>query len=256
MIRLPHLETNVTMRCQLSCRSCNHFVPMLRKQPRDITPAQMRRDLAKLGKVAHSKAYALLGGEPLLHKKILELMEVGIGSGIADVLEIWTNGLLLEEQPKEFWELAQKIVLSAYPGKMDDKSVAWVKCKCLENGVQLEIKDARSLNYYTALLTRPKSPEAAARAYRDCWYRTYTYSVDAGHFYRCCTTPFIPEMVLGLPRETDGLSLEGITEEKLLAYMMQAETPAACTVCGMAVNANHAWLEVKDPREWLEQSHG
>lgn len=257
MITLPHLETNITLRCQLSCRSCNHFVPLQRNKRTDIEPEAMQKDLERLGKIAHAEAYALIGGEPLLHKQFMDILQVAKFSGIADIVEVWTNGLLLRKQPDAFWKAMNrhKIVLSAYPGKINDSDIAWIKSKCLENGVQLGIKDARHLNYYTALLTRPKTDEQAHYAYKNCWYRTFTFVVDGGYFYRCCTTPFIPSLLLGMPKETDGLSLSRITEKKLQDFLDQPETPRSCKVCGMAVNPNHQWSEEKDPQKWLEVSH-
>jgi len=253
---LPHLETNLTLRCQLRCRSCNHFVGLdAHKSLPDVTPESLAHDLERLGSVAHSKAWAAIGGEPLLHPDLLELLGVACASRIADEIEIWTNGLLVRKQPPGFWMRIDKLVLSAYPGKMSNADVAWIRAACEETETAFELKDARMDSYFTALLYREPKDAAGARAqHAQCWFRTYTHVVDGGRFYACCTSPFIAPLVLGMEQGHDGLDLEGITEESLRAFLTADEPLAGCTVCGAHNGPRQSWIEVKGPEAWLEAS--
>lgn len=253
---LPHLETNLTLRCQLRCRGCNHFVGLgAHKSLPDITPEALAHDLERLGRVAHSKAWAAIGGEPLLHPDLVELLGVATMSEIADEIEVWTNGLLVRKQLPEFWMRIDKLVLSAYPGKMTDADVAWMRAACEETETAFELKDARTDSYFTALLYRQPKDKAGTRAqHAQCWFRTYTHVVDGGRFYKCCTSPFIAPLVLGLDVGHDGLPLDGITEESLRAFLTTDEPLAGCTVCGAHNGPRQPWLEVKGPEAWLEAS--
>ena len=247
MITLAHLETNITTACQNACVSCNHFVPI--QKAGSISPDQIKRDLTRFAKVAHTPRYALIGGEPLLHKKLLEIAGIAHASGIADELEVWTNGIKLAAQPDEFWQAFDRVVLTVYPNRSID--VDAIRRAADRNGTALEVKDGPL--FFTRLLDRHEAHELqAARRYQSCWYRTFTHVLDNGYFYRCCTSPYIPKLLLGLPEGTDGLSLEGITEEKLRAFLAEGGPMQSCYHCA-GHNAEHIqWRE--DRRNWLEES--
>src|SRR5262249_42635386 len=127
VIRLPHLETDITQACQLSCVACNHAVPLWRKHgPWTATPWGVGADLERLSRIAHANVWAALGGEPLLNKHLAEIVNVAIGTGIADEYEVWTNGLSVARQhqndPRVF-ELIDRLVVSRYPGILTDEQV-------------------------------------------------------------------------------------------------------------------------------------
>jgi organic radical activating enzyme len=253
---LPHLETNLTLRCQLRCKNCNHFVGLdAHKSLPDVTPDGLAHDLERLANVAHTQAWGALGGEPTLHPDLVELLHIVRASGIADSIEVWTNGLTAHHLPMAFWEALDVFQLSAYPGKITDDDVKWMATKCADTGVEFRLKDQRNAPYFTALLGRkPKSAEAAKAKYEECWFRTFTRVVDNGYFYQCCTSPFIAPLIMGLEVGHDGLSLDGITEESLLAFLSAEEPLAGCTFC-LAHNGPHQpWMEVKGPEAWLEAS--
>lgn len=61
-----HLELITTDQCNMACRACNHFAPIM---PRWMADADLvKRDCALLAKVYRPKKMKVLGGEPLLHK--------------------------------------------------------------------------------------------------------------------------------------------------------------------------------------------
>lgn len=256
LISLPHLETNITLACQLRCVNCNHFVPMHR-QPQAVHPANLEDDLSSLAAVARAERYAFLGGEPLLHKGLADLAAVARASGISPTLELWTNGILLLKQPQAIWELFDLIVLSVYPGIPDKYyDLEQVKRRAADYGVSLEVKDERRAPYFRALLAKEElGPGPQAARYKSCWYRTYTHVVDRGYFFRCCTTPFIPEKILGRPFGTDGIPLAGITPEALKEYLDQEAPAESCKVCnGHAGGPLVKWEQERYPAIWLEKS--
>lgn len=259
MMTLPHLETNITIACNNSCVACNHFVPLQRKQARAsmVTPEGLLSDLTNLGRVARAAKYAFIGGEPTLHPGLRQMVDVARAVGIADELEIWTNGQTLRGNNKLngwFWWAFDRVVVSAYPGKLTDDDLQWMADAANEAGVKFEVKDERKQPYFTRLLESEPTDEARTRAkYRRCWYRTYCHVLDHGAFYRCCTSPFIPEFVLGQPN-TDGIPVEGITEEALRAFLGQEEPMDSCRVCAGHGAEPVAWVEIREPVAWVEAS--
>lgn len=258
MIVLPHLETNVTLSCQNRCVSCNHFVPLQTKDFKAsmMEPATLERDLFFFGRVARTRIWAAIGGEPLLNPKLVELLHVAKRSQAVGVVEVRTNGQALLDMEDDFWRalMGGAMVVTPYPGKLGPMSRGRIAELCEENFVRLEWHEPQ----FVGLLEPATTPEAAAAKYRSCWFRTFSHVLDHGVFYRCCTTPFIPSLLLGLPKGTDGLVVdETLTGEKLEAFLNQAETPASCAVCcGIATPSSRPinWREIGDPQQWLHAS--
>lgn len=247
MISLPHLETNVTTACQNRCVGCNHFIAL--QKPMVADPAIIAMDLAALSKVAHVDRYALLGGEPLLHPDIVEIMRIAHASGMCDRVEVITNGIALHKMGEDFWKELDYLTLSLYPNTPEE-SVELAQQKATEHNFALEIKNI-TCQPFTYPLT---SGGDVAERYKSCWYRTYCFTVDDGYFYRCCMAPFIPEVILGLPKETDGIALEGLTEKALQEYINSPVIPESCYVCAGHGSPMLAWSQESNPAEWIRKS--
>lgn len=263
MIRLPHLETNVTIACQLRCVGCNHFVApqVYRFKESMIAPVVLERDLRNFGRVAHADAWAAIGGEPTLHPKLPVLLQIAAESGVADVIEVWTNGIEIREQPADFWRWLSRLVVSVYPEKLTDDDLAWIAAKCGGEAVELVIKDERRHPNFTRLLEpEPTDDGATQRKWHACWFKTYSRVLDNGWFYRCCTSPFIARVLYGMPEGTDALRVnESLTEADLHRFLGQQRFMESCRPCA-GRNTESAvplpWREVRDPAEWLRASAG
>lgn len=246
MIRLPHLETNITTACQLSCRDCNHFIPI--SSPTFVSVKNFEKDLTEFSRIAHTDAYALIGGEPLIHRDLISLLEIAQKSGISEIIEVWTNGLLIRRMPEAFWELTDRLVLSLYAGKTVD--LPFIRERCRMYGTQLTIKDRQP---FTHVLYKDRSEERAIEKYKNCWYRTFTHVLDNGFFYRCCTSPFIPKLILSEPEGTDGIPIKGLTEDGLRDFLDRKDPMRSCSVCGGHDGIRRIWKEV-DRKKWIEES--
>jgi hypothetical protein len=58
---------------------------------------------------------------------------------------------------------------------------------------------------------------------------------------------------MGMAKETDGIPLDGLTEQRLNEYLYQRETPASCYVCASNMGNVIPWREAA-PDKWLEES--
>lgn len=261
MILLPHLETDVTLSCQLSCVACNHHVPLYRatgRIPPAASPEQVFVDLYLLSTILHVDAWAAIGGEPLLHKNLVAVLEAARSSGVADKIEVWTNGILLKQQGEAFWRSLDVLVLSRYEGKLTDEYVAWIEARCAEAGVGFVLKDERSWhNFRTLLEPRPTSAAVTVAKYQGCFFRSYSRVANAGYFFTCCAAPHMSALIQGRPFGSDGVRIEGLTEAGLFAYLNQAEPLGACVVCaGRDTAVPIQWREERDPKRWLAASAG
>lgn len=68
------IEINAVRQCNLSCRSCSHSSPIA--PCNEYNPEDIERDLLKISQYLHSEFVRLLGGEPLLHSNLLEVLKV------------------------------------------------------------------------------------------------------------------------------------------------------------------------------------
>lgn len=265
MIRIPHLETDVTRACQLSCVGCNHEVPLWRVYPGGppaTTALQVEQDLAHLAGIVHADRWGALGGEPLLHKDIAAIGQVARASGVADRIEVWTNGLMLSRMGTNFWRSFDIVVLSAYAGKLTDEDVSWIASKCTDEGVVLDLKDHRAGgpfagNFMTLFELEPTEPAATRRKFAGCFFRQFSRVANDGFFYTCCCAPHMPVLIQDRPMGSDGVRIEGLTEAGLKAYLERSEPLGCCSICAGRETAKPLeWREQKDPEAWRRASAG
>lgn len=267
MITLPHLDTNITLACQNSCVACNHLVVPYRSAtggPPSTTPDQVASDLGSLAKILHVNAWGALGGEPTLHRDLVQILLAAEESGIADIIELWSHGQTLHRAENQhgaaFWTSFDRLIVSAYPGKHTPESLAWIEAQCREYQIEYILKDESQHPNFTALLdAAPSGPAYTREKYQACWFRTMARTADFGYFFTCCTAPHIPHLLQGQSFGTDGIAIKDITEEGLLAYLNQPTPLGACTVCAGRMTrtaVNIPWAEYRDKREWLAKSAG
>lgn len=265
MILLPHLETDVTQACQLSCVACNHAVPLWRKHgPWTATPEQVEEDLTALARVAHANAWAALGGEPLLNKHLGDICWVARRTGIADSYGVWTNGVAFRSRVAraggtDFLGHIDALVLSRYPGKLTDDDVTYMRAVCHNHGVELIVRDEiREPNFMTWLEKEPTNGPDTRRKYSMCAFRRgHNYAASYGYFFACCCGPHLPLLVQGRAFGDDGLALRSITEQGLRAYLDAPEPFGACAICaGRDTAVKIPWREERDPVIWLSKSAG
>jgi hypothetical protein len=249
MIHLPHGETNITLACQNKCVSCNHFIPL--QAPWFADPAVIERDLNTAAKVMHFGVYNTVGGEPTLHPRLVEILSIIRQSGIANRIEITTNGQNSDRWSDEIFRSIDSMIVTPY--KLTDAERAHIIDQCETYGVSLQFHPV----IFTQAAYKWKHPkDIAAQLYRHCWYAANRNVIDEGYFYRCCIGRFIPEVLLKQDRHVSGLALDCISEDTLRAYMTQSETPIECTVCASNCGERILWREQPDREAWLEESLG
>jgi GTP 3',8-cyclase len=246
----------VTTHCQLSCVACNHCAPLWRfAGPRWARVAQVEQDLSRLAKIVHTPLWGALGGEPLFHPQLVDILRVARQSGIADALEVWTNGLRIRHTTPEFWRSFDILVLSLYPGV--DVDVEWARHKCQEEGVQLVVKDEREMRNFRSLLEPVPTPEnVTRRKFQNCFFRGFSRVANEGYFFTCCVSPQLPYLLQQRPYGDNGLAItEDLTETELQAFLDRQEPLGCCDICAShetALPVLHQ--QQRDVYEWLKAS--
>ena len=120
-------EIHLVEHCNLNCAACDNFSPIA--EPEFVDVEEFRRDFERMGKLFNhecNKLY-LLGGEPLLHPEINELIRIARKNFISGEIDVYTNGLLLAQQPEEFWQTMRNnnigLYVTCYPVNLDHDKI-------------------------------------------------------------------------------------------------------------------------------------
>jgi organic radical activating enzyme len=240
-IRVESLEVHVTEHCNLRCRGCDAMSPY--NYTFFLSVDEADRVIAFMARHVVADVFKLMGGEPTLHPRLLEIMKAVKASGITRVLRLTTNGLLLHRMPDEFWELLDRLTVSNYSsGAMKAENVALVERKAREHGVLLNLKWVDQFN--RVFLTSPiEEPKVVRKNYADCWIRHRSLVVRKGCFFKCTRAAYMDDFraKLSLPAHegdevsytaADGVPLaaDGF-RERLLDYLNSPDPLASCRYC-------------------------
>lgn len=252
-VELPHVDIMALTACQLRCVGCTNAMGLVKMEVWPLD--QITRDIDAAAEVLHANVACILGGEPLSHPKLLDIMRYAKASPLSDRVQVLTNGMRLHMMKDEFWEELDWLKISIYPGKTQPENVQLARTKAAELGFYLDFYDVAADPFRAVHRDHTASPEVAQKTYEGCWYKTYTRKIEQGYFWRCCTSPSISKEILGLPPETDGIALEGLTPDALRAFLAQPEHMQACTKCyGNTGPRMDGWSEEREKSRWLEAS--
>ena len=113
------LELHVTDHCNLNCKSCSHYAPIADEFYISLEKLKKYYNTIKNHGLVFFSTLRLMGGEPLLHPQITEILELSrtYFSNINIVLV--SNGIILKEMPQNFWDVCQRnniiISITKYP---------------------------------------------------------------------------------------------------------------------------------------------
>ena len=164
---------------------------------RIVSPDQLVDELGSLGRAYHARWVRLVGGEPLLHPQLLEVIEAARQTKIADRVSVVTNGVLLPKMTDEIWRAVDAIEVSLYPGKGLDAD-ATSHCKELARRHDVDLRLVEITEFRESFSTLGTDDDALVRRiYSRCEiahvWRCHT--VVDGYFYKCSPAYFLPKAI-------------------------------------------------------------
>jgi len=139
-----NFEVSLAFHCNLNCQMCNHFSQLSPKQFLDV--GSYERDMKRMSELLEHKLnhLTLAGGEPLLHKEIIKIIEIARREFPEARINIITNGLLLQRSEHSengnLWQICKdncaKLVVTRYPVNLDYDAIEKLAEKY---GVKLKI---------------------------------------------------------------------------------------------------------------------
>ena len=240
-----HCDISSSLNCQKRCVDCSHLSPLLK--PWYLAPEDLARDLAAIKPFMHFRVLQMVGGEPTLNKRLVELIHVARASGVGDSVTVITNGELLPRMSDDFWKAIDWLQLSIYP-TLKPEVIALAEAKCKEFGKP----------FYSTLFTQFyqqfREPHNDGAHFATCHWRNSCWQIHAGHLGFCPQSLFMPKTFLGLEEFTDALALEGLTEEKLDAFLNRKEPLESCKMCMANELKARPWAEATGKDDWLQKS--
>jgi hypothetical protein len=130
-------EVSVCDHCNLNCVSCEHFSPIADETFLDIE--RYEKDCKRLSELFGGEIgwLHLMGGEPLLHPRLVEILEISRKYFRTGSIELVSNGILLLHMSDLFWDACRKnditVAVTQYPITLDHKAI---KRKAAETGIK------------------------------------------------------------------------------------------------------------------------
>ena len=186
---LNYFCTSIVSHCNLNCRYCDHFSPLADK--RIFSVQELEKHFKKLRSKIDVQNIGILGGEPLLHPNINEVLIMTRKIFENTNLTIITNGILLNKMPDSFWKCCNQnrvtILISKFPLNIDF-SETFDKAK--KNKVIVKFYGAEKDKYkdmYKMALDL-KGTQDNEEMHRICWQnKGFCNYFQDGKLYKCTT---------------------------------------------------------------------
>jgi organic radical activating enzyme len=230
-------EYNLVEHCNLRCAACDHSSPLLPSKFADV--AELRRDLRVLSEVLHLQELKLLGGEPLLHPKLLDCVQSARASDIADRITLVTNGLLLHRCDPAVLDLIDVLWISLYPGVKLPIGLDELTKRAVVHDFELSLREIDTFRV-TTINTRNRDDKLVRRIFDSCAlaHGWSCHTIYEGAYFKCSPAPFLsPRLALkGVNvqnRDSDGVRIHGNPHlrEELETYLSTEEPLEACYFC-------------------------
>ncbi|GMO53838.1 MAG: hypothetical protein Ta2G_12400 [Termitinemataceae bacterium] len=200
-------EIHLTDNCNLNCAHCLHFSSLCETAV-FLDIVQYENDIKRLSCLASGKAanIRILGGEPLLHSSVIKFIEItrkyfpitDINNGIG-VIELVTNGILLQKQTEQFWEICKTnnigIVISDYPIKINKE---YINDQSKKYGIKLtmnsETRQNKSDGSYQQWVKVPidlEGKQNIKKSFGLCFIGGGCFQLVDGKIYKCARIAYI-----------------------------------------------------------------
>ena len=191
-----YFEVHIVEHCNLDCKQCNHYSPLAEEEY--ISIDRYKKDCDRLSELFDGEMLyiSLLGGEPLLHPQITEIMKITREAFPIGQVRIITNGLLLPNMPEVFWEVCKKyeveIEATYYPIKFDYEGI---KNTADSKGVKYTPWSAHTIQLkHPIIITRREGRALGRRNFLNCVSATRCLTLKNGKMYPCAIAAHIPHL--------------------------------------------------------------
>lgn len=254
---LKSIEFHLVEHCNLNCQYCDHFSPIAEKNFLDIETFE--KDIKQLSKVLNGnlKQLFLLGGEPLLHPQLIDFLPICRKYFPKTQISIFTNGILLEEQPEIFWKTCSQydieINVTKYPINLNFENIKRI---AFSHVVKIQFFFTKELKTSWHAPLDLKGMQDKNENFAHCRYANYCVFLKAGRLYTCSIAPnighFNKYFGKNLPlTNKDSINIYKAKNEKEILEFLAKPIPF-CKYCNVnARTFDHKWgVSKKEISEW------
>ena len=253
--RRQFLDIHIVDHCNLKCRCCAHFAPVAAPFfiARKDLEAQYQRIRPVFDQIFDS--IHLLGGEPLLHPELPEILKLTRRYFQKEEIQIITNGILLASMPEEFWSCCREekitIVITRYPISLPFEKILkkakeeQVNCFTVAGGESF-------IHHYLD----PDGRQDPALSRKKCRFGGTCVQLRNGRLYPCAQAAYanILNQAFHLEfeqKEEDGIEPEKITSGRSFRKWLRTPIPF-CRYCSTQKEHWVSWERSRMEREeWI-----
>jgi hypothetical protein len=247
------LETHLADHCNLNCKGCSHFSPLVGGEV--FTDIKIfKRDMARLRQLFDNiYEIRLMGGEPLLHPELLSFFDVTRQTFPRARIALFTNGIRLLNMDEMFWDnCAQNqilVKLSYYP---IDLKINEIKRKAKEKHVRVKTPPQIKSFFKHLNISGDSDPNAS---FRNCRMMFKTPQLRDGKLYPCFFpayahffSAYFNESIYAT--EKDSIDMFGEVHSAEILKFMDHQIPM-CRWCLTRRRYEEWGLSARDIHEWI-----
>lgn len=111
---IAYFEVPITDNCNLNCKGCL-FASNMTKDEQHISLSEIKRDAERMSALFYDIPWIrILGGEPLMHPDIIEILQCYRKCFPDSEIDLCTNGLLIPKMDEKFWDCLRKERISIH----------------------------------------------------------------------------------------------------------------------------------------------
>lgn len=226
IFHIKELEVSITSKCTLACFDCGFIVPNQPNPSIGDPVEEISQSLENIFKVGvRIKSLAVLGGEPTIDGRLLERSLSRISKiGIADRLEVVTNGLTPRGLSKNSLKYINRLSISVYG--LGDLILERYRTWLALAAPHIEIIFRRNEEGWDPWVSGNEVSISQAQAmFEKCWYRRHCTTIERGRIFVC-------SRIAKLSRDNEGLELKGSTSlDDVINYLNRTVALPSCSTC-------------------------
>ena len=262
----PALDVHVADHCNLRCRGCVHFAPLAQKHCLDL--GDYEADLGTLATIPGIQSYFrglyLMGGEPLLHPRIADVITLTRRMLPHIRIVLATNGLLVGRMDDEFWDALVscdvELQFSAYPINVDYNGlIGMAKARGADVAFAMDLTERDSgKEAFLKVAIDPEGRQDPVRSFNSCFFGGSFMQLSGGSIWNCQIAAHHATLNAAFgwkmaSEPSDELPLASVTSIDDIESFRRSERPM-CRYCANNQMGIMAWgRSRRDESEWRAQ---
>ncbi|WP_285945390.1 radical SAM protein [Thomasclavelia cocleata] len=252
------LELHVTDHCNLNCKSCSHYAPVADEFYISLEKLEEYYNNIKNRGLIFFSTLRLMGGEPLLHPYITEIIELS-RTYFSDInIVLISNGIIIKKMSQKFWDVCQRnniiISITKYPININyNELMTFVKNK----NIQMTFYGDNIIPNFRHIVLDDQGKQNPFKNYFICYCGGIYLQLREGKIYSCSQSAYISIINKRFGMEfkhenNDYLLLNQIKSIKeIKKYIFKPKS--FCRYCNLKMTTwNNQWeMSKRQKSEWL-----